>query len=500
MLRQWFLSHTYLNNYILNVSQQEKQEHHEQRPSGYSISNNNSYDETISNQHNHTDVVSENHNRTSSTSGPPPPISSVGVQKNDTETLNSVEATSPPSTNDELVIPKNPSHTLNASTFVQCMLQAESEILNPDNMERWDKEMVPIPYSVKIVNNTYNILTHLVQDHRSKTLTYKCNGLSGAIVDTDIYFEEFMVIQCPHTLDPAVTALQTYSGVNVTSNETVFSQNVGRLAECEKEDIQQLYMNGGENNRIKIGVTCAVHFRVQNIGPVIEWAAYHHAIGVDHIWIYVNRKWEDIYQNLPQKDYITWVPWNFHMPIRSRERRYREFKFQMQSMNDALWRAKRMGMNWIATIDLDEYIVVHGGEKGMSLQKYFGSNNITQGYAAIRMNSIPFGLGRDEKGTTNATKTLVIDYVYRADTDMNGHIRDREKLFLNPWYAKALDTHYLRSGPNKRIYWEKPSNLRINHYRNPSSGVFKAGSKNLTRDSLLMDGFHDVIIAEIRAL
>lgn len=398
---------------------------------------------------------------------------------------------------DDLKDPTIPNNIVHSSAFVQCMLQAESEILNPMNIERWDKNMVPIPFSVKIINGVYHILTHLVQDRRSKLLSYTCNGLSGATVDKDIYFTEFMVIQCPTALDPTVTDLLTYSGVNTTSNETIFTQNVGRLAECEKADIQQI-QEINKTKHIKIGATCAVHFKVQSINPVMEWAAYHHAIGVDHMWIYMNRDWKDG-QYLPQKDYITWVPWNFHMPVKSRERRYREFKFQMQSMNDALWRAKRMGMDWITPIDLDEYIVIHDGDKDMSLQKYFESLDISiRDYAAIRMNSIPFGLGRDQIRTVNATKKLVIDYVHRIDIDIEQHRKDREKLFLNPRYAKAVDTHYLGSGPNKRIYWEKGNILRINHYKNPSNGVFKAGGKNLTVDSKLMDGFHDIVVTEVR--
>ena len=121
--------------------------------------------------------------------------------------------------------------------------------------------------------------------------------------------------------------------------------------ECERKDIDGFSgeIGGHKKDHISSLAATATFHSTNSIKEAFEWAAYHRAAGVYHLWIYVIRDWMALGENFPSKhDYITWVPWNFHMgAARSRERRYRQFKFQENSMNDALWRAKRLGIDWI---------------------------------------------------------------------------------------------------------------------------------------------------------
>jgi len=50
--------------------------------------------------------------------------------------------------------------------FTRCMLCVEQEVLTQSQIDQWDADIVPIPYSVKIINNTYYIEApqHLVSD------------------------------------------------------------------------------------------------------------------------------------------------------------------------------------------------------------------------------------------------------------------------------------------------------------------------------------------------
>ncbi len=64
--------------------------------------------------------------------------------------------------------------------FTQCMLRVEKELLTQSQIDQWDADMVPIPYSVKIIDNRFYIVNHLMlPDPRSKLLVYTCNGRDG---------------------------------------------------------------------------------------------------------------------------------------------------------------------------------------------------------------------------------------------------------------------------------------------------------------------------------
>lgn len=321
-------------------------------------------------------------------------------------------------------------------------------------------------------------------------------------MEDNIYSKDIMVVRCPSALDATNMTLTEYAGMNQTSNEIVFSHNVTLLTECERKDIDGFSgeIGGHKKDHISLAATATFH-STNSIKEAFEWAAYHRAAGVDHLWIYVNRDWMALGENFPSKhDYITWVPWNFHMGAASRERRYRQFKFQENSMNDALWRAKRLGIDWIATIDLDEFIVVDDGISLNALPQYFQNKSgigISK-KSAIQMNSIPFGNNASD-AEQGVKKELTLDYVYRRNISIDDYPMNRHKLFLNPKHAKGVNTHYLGGGPRRRILPAKASKLRLNHYRRPENGVFYLEGDNVRHDSKLKDTFYDVVLASTRA-
>jgi len=86
-------------------------------------------------------------------------------------------------------------------------------------------------------------------------------------------------------------------------------------------------------------------------------------IGFDHAWIYVNEPWDDG-KDLPQSvDILTFIPYNikasnFKGNIRAHMSTPFADVFRIVSQNDALWRARRMGLEWMAFPDLDELVVL----------------------------------------------------------------------------------------------------------------------------------------------
>ena len=174
-------------------------------------------------------------------------------------------------------------------------------------------------------------------------------------------------------------------------------------------------------------------------------------------------------------------------------------------MNDALWRAKRMDMDWIATIDVDEYITLYNGTKlePNSLNEYFKSLKKVKLYnemASVEMKSVPFGTNLKIEEQKNR-KDLVIDHVYRNNMDVDDEEFHRNKRhwhhkqFLHVKNVFGINTHYFNE--HKKVK-EFASILRINHYNNPESGLYRA-SGDLVKDTSLRDSFRNDIITEIQS-
>lgn len=242
------------------------------------------------------------------------------------------------------IMPRIISSQWDDKEYIECMvLHLEKDVLNQNQIDTWDRDIVAIPYSMKITGNRYWILGLRLNDQRSMDLHYKCNDLDGAkvqkMVDKKFHSILFLVLECPSSVDPRNTTLKTLSSFNVTTNKMVQTiYNMTWLDECERRDMIETFkerMHVPHDNHqhhdpagatglslptsstmdstkvLKIGVTACF---IADRAKAMQWEAYHYTIGVDHIlWLlYVNEDWDDA-RDLPQRDYITWVPWNFHV-------------------------------------------------------------------------------------------------------------------------------------------------------------------------------------------
>jgi hypothetical protein len=395
--------------------------------------------------------------------------------------------------------------------LTECMLKLEAH-LTP-LIKQWDLAKIPIPYSVKIVDNSFYVLSSLLEDRghwRDDPYEYYCNNVAAKIISANRKGKPVLIVQCPQILDPNNTTLSNFSIRAKGNNTEEASYNLSMYDECERKDMQH-HLNLPHAPPPKIGVTATFKGSRRK---ATEWAAYHHILGADHIWLYVNEDWNDG-KDLPQRDYITWIPYNFHVVSSAEKKHYAPWEFfRVASMNDALWRAKRMDLDWLAVIDIDEYIYIpfdqkqrgneHGNGTGTSLPRSLSSylaNQNNMGCSAIEMASVPFGsnLSIDNDGE----QELLMDYVYRRKFNTNSTKRHRVKLIVDVKDVTSINIHYVGgdNGTRKcRYFHSKVEDIRLNHYKNPDKGVFNEEKVDteLEIDRSLMDGYHSLVMDELK--
>lgn len=275
----------------------------------------------------------------------------------------------------------------------------------------------------------------------------------------------------------------------------------------------------------------------------IEYAEYHHLLGVDHIWIYINEAWKNG-EDLPHRDYISWIPsdWNLYnyqnfTRFPGDQAYFETFRAGLQS--DALSRARREGMDWIVMNDVDEYVRIGpsadrqcpDNECGMvgSLTRFMrnytdmSDRGIAQQYkedggaimGGIRLESVYYGNNKEVDQPNNIA--LIIDNVWRkkrpADFEKSFYEQNhRRKMIVDPSKALTIFIHGITSsiepftccqGDHRKSHTGlieiEDDVIRVNHYKQPHTGVQKNEKQShkpadTEKDSLLKDRFHDLMI------
>ena len=163
--------------------------------------------------------------------------------------------------------------------------------------------------------------------------------------------------------------------------------------------------------------------------------------------------------------------------------------FRVASQNDALWRAKRLGLDWMAFPDLDELVVV--GKSAYSnhtssspLKTYLANFKVTHGdkYFALLLRSVPYG-----KNIENKTRPeLLIDYTWRQDRNLTTDIfRARRKVIVDVHKVNTVNIHY--HGHGRLFIPESPEELCINHYKKKDDGVFSSFCNWLCGPAIIED-------------
>ena len=413
-------------------------------------------------------------------------------------------------------------YTPNSAT--ECMLKLEKTHI--PLMYEWNLADKPILHSVKIVNNVFYVLLNMFDlSHSVKKIwrngSFYCNGAPGGkeVNHFDLEGQNGnFIIECPASVDASKDILKTFSvlpmamaiptsnttsrtstpvNANITSELVTYETEI--FDECERKDIE--HFSNRKNG--KIGITATVK---GNRTKALEWAAYHHIIGVDHIWIYINEDWNNA-TDIVHRDYITWIPYNFNIQDTHEYNKARSFTphevFRIASQNDALWRAKRMGLEWIAPIDFDEYIEItsptptmHGGlsahvspshtnydidaDMNTTFPNFIKSikNAMGDEYVGMKIKSLPFGgniQDQKQKGTAGKETELTMDNVWHQKGILDSKVSRRYKLILNVTDTTSIyNLHYLGGTSTEKswLYSFLAREIRVNHYKQPDKGVF----------------------------
>jgi hypothetical protein len=299
--------------------------------------------------------------------------------------------------------------------------------------------------------------------------------------------------------------------------------NVEIFLECEKKDIAAFADRTGPRS-IKTGITTAF---AGNRIKALEWAIYHHLLGFDHVWMYVNEPWEDG-KDLPSTDFLTFIPYNNHLKdiyvganisMTNMIAQWSEV-FRANAQNDALYRASRMGLEWMVFPDLDELVALVTSTlsnatmsnltatipSSPALQSYLTDFKLTHGdtYGAIFLQSVLFGRNVQNKSKLE----LQIDYTWRQKLNLTAShcCTARNKLLLDMRQAPvSVSIHYYIADRRPTIYHPTADELRINHYKRKDEGVFNMkykylGPPEILEDTRLRDEYRDRIVQQITSI
>jgi hypothetical protein len=345
--------------------------------------------------------------------------------------------------------------------------------------------------------------------------TYACNGVNGGIIYAFRKVAPTATIKCPQSLSPSSGAVISSLSIvfNKGNETTTVEYNLNKFLECEQKDIALFgdTRNNTGSRSIKTGITTSFAGDRQE---ALEWAVYHHLVGFDHVWIYVNEPWEDG-KDIPSLDFVTFIPFNnrvqdfmyrknntigvFNLPVTE--------VFRVASQNDALWRAKRLGLDWMAFPDLDELVVV--GKSTYSnhlssgpLKTYLANFKATHGdkYYGLLLRSVPYG-----KNIENETRPeLLIDYTWRQDRNLTTDIfRARRKVIVDVHKVNTVNIHY--HGHGRLFIPESPEELCINHYKKKDAGVYNTfngwlSGRAIIEDTRLRDEYRHRIVERLASI
>jgi len=298
-----------------------------------------------------------------------------------------------------------------------------------------------------------------------------------------------LVLECDPSID-ARNATLIFSGKPRPEVEdgkgNEFSFNINHLVDCERkamdlQDQRSLQLRG---EQMKVGIVAMFTggwATKKARERALEWATYHHMIGVDHVFLYVNENW-DGGKGLADRDFITWIPFSGRID----EGGVTWELFRIAGMTDAVWRAQHMNMTWLINSDFDELVWLNdkyydiGVEEMPPLKRFLQQYPNLRGASksALELSSIPYGRNvsiRPKHKTTTEEKELMVDYVYRRKGDVSKHPASRrEKLIVDTTQdIFAISHHYVGGGPfGNRLLHVDPREARINHYKRTEHGVF----------------------------
>ena len=380
----------------------------------------------------------------------------------------------------------------------------ELEVKKNRWIDDWLEADVPMLDAVlEVCNQVYQIsliTKHLnghQKDYWSSNMTWYCNSMDNPgrllVQNTPVH-----LVEC--TLPPnGSSSLQRLwpSKPSLKTHETVhYDESCLRdSAECDRLEMKEtpihlrLSSKAATSLRKLLGA-CLIERQV-DVSHLAQWIEYHRLMGVDHFWVYQNEK----SRLLPVWDHVTYLPYHFvwedHANRSSLFRRPPRDIFWQEAMQlRCIYHAKRLGMEWVTTTDVDEYIwvnVTDYHQHDYPLKRYLMDHHDEfKNVAGLAMNSISFGRHNDEPPTTNVSQPF-LNYVWRP-----AHSKwQRFKQIYHVPNVLVPEVHTVKGrGGSHRLH-----DVYLHHYKTPWKGVFKSSAqRTMVKDTRLKDLYSDRVV------
>jgi hypothetical protein len=212
---------------------------------------------------------------------------------------------SPPvssSTNDENL--SSPELTKSYQTATACLLSLERFV--NDRMDYWLDQYVPFLMNSFLIDGTYHLLFsnhHLNKTtlNRIKGAIWYCNGdlnLTAITVQQSRRYLADLIVKCPQTSAAPLTRIFNSEISPTMGNHLVY--DVSPYIKCDELARQEYYMattttprtlplSNKEEGVVKKTIGACTEIQGEDARHLAsQWIEYHHMIGVDHIWVYLN--------------------------------------------------------------------------------------------------------------------------------------------------------------------------------------------------------------------
>ena len=408
----------------------------------------------------------------------------------------------------------SPATSFNFTTAQECLLSLEQ--VQNKNMDVCFKHRVPTLESVITFNGYHHILLGTIRNI-GQTLRDSEWNCGPNYQTRRLPLKRQTMIKCPTHLN------LTHIWPSEASKESglVPKYDIRQHVACETletNEFKDQEKNLGEN--VKLGA-CQIFRGPKSRTYMHEWISYHHLIGIQHFWIFMNERWN--LEDLPQLPHITYVPYNFYLDD---HKPGANIDWQVPMQMRCLWKAKKYGLDWIITTDSDEYIDIQDPNATAvetiivpaaasnataaltttttttSMPKFL-SRFDPQKVGALQMMSIRYG--SHLKLERKEDLPLQIDQVWR-----NKNLRlvqggwERHKMIYSVPTAISVGVHYLwnvRNGGNVKKYiklLEQPeTSVYLHHYKRASSPTGIRGTRrfeDLVMDSNLRDRYRTQLL------
>jgi Glycosyltransferase family 92 len=382
----------------------------------------------------------------------------------------------------------------------------ELEVKKNRWIDHWLEADVPILDTVlEISEQVYQIslITKHLNMHQkaywSSNITWYCNSMDNPgrllVQNTPVH-----LVEC--TVPPGgASSLERLwpSKPSLKTNEMVHYEEscLGHFIECDRLEMKEMpmHLRHTATPKTKMLGACIIE-RQLDVSQLAQWIGYHQLMGMDHFWVYQNEK----SRSLPEGDHVTYLPYNFvwedHSNHSSLYRRPPRDIFWQEAMQlRCIYHAKRLGMEWITTIDVDEYIwvnVTDYHQHDFPLKRYLLEHHDEfDNVAGLTMNSISFGRHNDEPPPTANVSQPLMNYVWRPATSK----WQRFKQIYHVPNVLVPEVHSVKGkGGSLQLH-----DVYLHHYKTPWKGVFKSAQRTVVKDTRLRDLYYDRVILPSKA-